>query len=156
MPITKTGLSTFCALATVFGVVLLSGWSRAQVPELPTARPLDEKKMLEDLTAKRAQPPLPSLEKMLMSAMNNNPDILVAKSKVREAEAELHRTQLRVARQIITLRFAVENKRERVEILQVGVQRETMTTEPLREALVQLSALEAELQYMLGGQLSAE
>ncbi len=149
MSVIRTNLKTACALAAIFGFVLLAGSSGAQ-DQPPKPRALDEAKILNALMASRAQPELPSLETMLLSAMGNNPDILVAKSKVREAEAELNRTRLQVARQAITLRFSVQRQREKVAILQVGVREERITTGPLSEALVELSRLEAELQYALG------
>ncbi len=151
---TTTNLNTSCALAAVFGFVLLAGSSGAQPPLPTSARPLDEKKILAEVMATRAQPELPSLDKMLISAIENNPDILVAKSKLHEAEAELNRTRLQIARQVITLRFSVQNLRVRVEVLQDGVRQQRITVGPLMEKLVELTALEADLQYILGGQLS--
>ena len=157
MSVIRTNLKSTCALAAVFGLILLAGSGGAQdqppkVP-MPQALDLDEAKVLKELMASRAQPELPSLETMLLSAMENNPAILVAKSKLREAEAELNRTRLQVARQAITLRFTIQRQREKVAILQDGVRREQMTTERLSEALVELSTLEAELQYILGQSL---
>jgi multidrug resistance efflux pump len=94
-----------------------------------------------------AKPELPTTEKMLMMAMESNPDILVAKAKLREVEAELNRTRLQVIRQIMTLGEVVRYQRVRVDALRKSG---NVPIEELRKAATELSAAEAELQYTLG------
>src|SRR5438477_8495528 len=45
--------------------------------------------------------PAPSLEELLTRALKDNPDIRVAETKVREAEAELNRIRLQVMQKVV-------------------------------------------------------
>jgi hypothetical protein len=54
-------------------------------------------------TPKEPVKPPASLEQHIAEALKNNPDIRVAETKVRETEAELARTRMRVTSDITTL-----------------------------------------------------
>lgn len=93
---------------------------------------------------------LSSAAELLNLALQNNPDIQVARAKVAEAEAELRRIQLQVARQVFTQRQAVEHQRAVVRSLK---EEDSATTENLKAAATAattLVALEAELQFIIG------
>src|SRR5262245_9717593 len=53
-----------------------------------------------------------TLEEMLTQALKNNPDLRVAEAKLREAEAELHRTRLGVVQKVIAFRAALDAARK--------------------------------------------
>src|SRR5205807_6429888 len=55
------------------------------------------------------------LESLIAQALRNNPDVLAAEAKVREAEAELRRTKLVLALKLAEQRVAVDNQRRIVE-----------------------------------------
>jgi hypothetical protein len=101
-------------------------------------------------------PKLPTTEKLLMTAMESNPDILVAKSKVRQAEAELNRTRLDVVRQILKLRALIQDQQDVVHRLRSLRPANSVSSSERQEASIKLSASEAELQYLLGNQSSKD
>jgi Protein of unknown function (DUF1549) len=117
-------------------------------------------KLIDRLILKKWSP----LEEMLAQAMKNNPDIRVAESKVREAEAELNRTQLQVTQKIVTLRHSLETQKNAVQAAEVNFRfvRERFNTgtvppsdmgtaeQTLVRAKAKLTALEAELPFLLG------
>ena len=94
----------------------------------------------------------PPLDKLLLTAMENNPDILVAKAKVAEAEDELNRTRLDVTRRLVGLRQSLENQRAWVARLRhaEAVLPKSIAPGDLEKALVELGMVEAEFQYLLG------
>src|SRR5438093_12866113 len=58
------------------------------------------------------KPAAGSLEDLIAQALRNNPDIRVAEAKVREAEAELNRTQISVAQKVIALHHDIAISRK--------------------------------------------
>jgi hypothetical protein len=120
---------------------------QAKKQDSEPAPPLPPKGKSPSITS----PPPAELDTLLLTAMEQNPDIRVAQSKLREAEAELNRTRLQVARQIVTLRESILNQRreiERLHVLFYDLMKIQFTE--LGEALTALAAMEAELAYTLG------
>jgi len=91
-----------------------------------------------------------SAAEMLNIALQTNPDLLVARAKVAEAEAELRRVQLDVARRVFRQRQDLENQKAKVARIQKLHASKAATAEDLSEAVNELSALETELQYLMG------
>src|SRR3989442_3304097 len=60
-----------------------------------------------------------SLEEMLAQALKANPDIRVAESKLREAEAKLNRTRLQVMQKVIAFQHTLEAQRSVVKEAEV-------------------------------------
>jgi hypothetical protein len=58
---------------------------------------------------------VPSLEEMLTQALKANPDILVAETKMREAEANLNRTRLQVTQKAVALHQNLKSQQAQVE-----------------------------------------
>ncbi len=58
---------------------------------------------------------VPSLQELLTQALKGNPDIRVAETKLREAEADLNRTRLQVTRKVVALHQALKNQQAQVE-----------------------------------------
>ena len=56
-----------------------------------------------------------TLDEMLAKALKDNPDIRVAESKVREAEAELNRVKLQVMQKVVALRHSLESQKATVQ-----------------------------------------
>jgi hypothetical protein len=75
-------------------LVLVTGWSLGQPP--PERPPADKSRALEDLIA---------------AALRHSPDLQVADTKVREAQAELRRTRLTTVQKVIDANSAVETAR---------------------------------------------
>jgi hypothetical protein len=104
------------------------------------------------------------LEQLIAEALKNNPDIRVAESKVREFEAELHRTRLKVISEITALQRAVDDTqagadegKERLARARVLWDRKVMSKEDLEAAertyaklQTELALLQAKLPYLLG------
>jgi hypothetical protein len=83
--------------------VLLGGVAlAAQQPAAPQ-KPASDKK---------AETPPDPLDDLIAQALRNNPDILVAEAKVREAEAELQRTRVTTAQKVASLQASIEIARK--------------------------------------------
>jgi len=94
-----------------------------------------------------------SLDKILATAMEKNPDIVTAKAKVTLAQAELNATRLQVARQIISHWYALEKQRyivNREKEANKNIAGSVSLTE-IQENEAKLHQLEAELHYLCGG-----
>jgi hypothetical protein len=113
-----------------------------------------------------AKTDLASIEDMLATALKYNPDIRVAEVKLRDDEAELNRTRLRVMQKIIALHHALQSHRANVagalakyrrleELVRRGTVQPALLKEAeqeLSQARARLSEAEAELPYLLGQQ----
>jgi hypothetical protein len=109
-------------------------------------------------------PPKSKLEEMLERALLHNPDIRVAESKLREAEAELNRARLLVTQKVVTLNAALEAARANVAAAQTRLKRLgqlgnavsqeeiEVATATLQQAKADLAKLEAEAPYITGQQ----
>jgi len=91
-----------------------------------------------------------SVAEMLGMALQANPDLAVARAKVAEAEAELRRVQLDVARRVIRQRQEIENQKAKIARVERLLASKTISPDELSEAVHELSVLENELQYLLG------
>jgi hypothetical protein len=92
-----------------------------------------------------------SLDQLLSSAMEKNPEIVTAKAKVALAEAELNAIRMKVANQIISQRNALEKQRNIVKIDKETYGKGTGTTfKELQENDAKLKELETELNYLSG------
>jgi hypothetical protein len=109
-------------------------------------------------TAKKLEPG--SLEEMLDKALRNNPDILAAEAKVREAEAECNRVRHQVVAKIVGLRMDIENAKKTLAIaesmlkLELDARSQRSVVLPLQSNVekqkAELGKLEAELKAVLG------
>jgi hypothetical protein len=105
-----------------------------------------------------------TLEQLLSKALKDNPDIRVAESKLREAEAELNRTRLQVTQKAVTLHQSLERQKGLIADLAANLQQAqklfdqgripvTDFNRPrleLEAGKEQLARLESEMQYLLG------
>jgi hypothetical protein len=95
-------------------VVVVTGFSFGQSSPSGAGKTGDGgSKSLE--AAKPAEPAEKALESLIAQALRNNPDILAAEAKLREAEAELRRAKVVLALKIAEQRVAVENQRKIVD-----------------------------------------
>lgn len=91
-----------------------------------------------------------SLDQALADAMQNHVDIVAAKAKLTLAEAELHRTQIEVARRIISL-WSERQAQERAALTTRERHKSgTMTAETLIAAEASLAQTQIELRYLTG------
>jgi hypothetical protein len=105
-----------------------------------------------------------ALEQLIAEALKNNPDIRVGESKVRDAEAELQRTRMKVLSEITVLhtetqaaQAAVEEAARRYERAKKLFGQKALSTEILDEAehtflkcKASLAVIQAKLPYLLG------
>src|SRR5438067_1042451 len=85
--------------AALAALLASSGLALAQTPEIQKQvnKKLSEAKKEEKAKASE-------LDELLAQALKNNPDIRVAESKLREAEAELYRARMMVLGRVTMLR----------------------------------------------------
>jgi hypothetical protein len=107
-----------------------------------------------------------SLDEWLARALRSNPDLKVAESKLREAEAELNRVRLQIMQKIVKLQYDVKEAKEKVAQLTTRYERMKdlhkqgvlSVTEfgnaegELLAAKSSLARLEGELPFLLGQQ----
>jgi hypothetical protein len=148
------------AVVTMLGAWLVLAPAGADEPK-PKAAPLVAPLVKDPVPSK---PGAGSLEEMLAQAMKQNPDILVAESKVREAEAKLNRARLQVMQNVVALRHSIEAQKttvqqaearfRRMKQLQGSAAISAQMVEEAEQTLVgekaKLTALEAGLPYLLG------
>jgi hypothetical protein len=92
------------------------------------------------------------IDVLLTKAMEHNPDIRLAKAKLRGARAELNRTRLDAARKVVTLQESVRARRTKVAKLRNAITKVpgSVPKYEVEDALASLAAAEAELEYVLG------
>src|SRR5262245_6488372 len=107
-----------------------------------------------------------TLEELLAKAVKDNPDIRVAESKVREAEAELSRARLTVMQKVVKLHHEInahkalvaQARRDLDRVLKLAAARAIAQEEiiqvqnALQVAQANLAKAEAELPFLLGKQ----
>ncbi len=107
-----------------------------------------------------------TLEELLGQALKSNPDVRVAESKLREAEAELARVRMQIMQKVVKLEFELKDAREKVarltrqhermqQLLKTKVlsQQEFDVSEAeLQAAKSALARFEGELPFLLGKQ----
>jgi hypothetical protein len=108
------------------------------------------------------KPQKTKLEEMLEEALQHNPDIRVAESKLREAEAELNRARLLVTQKVVTLNASLEAARAAVTVAEarvkrlqgmrnvVGPEEIDAALATFQQAKADLAKLEAEAPYITG------
>jgi hypothetical protein len=146
-------------LSAILGLVVAAS-SPAQTPEIQ--KKVSELLAKERDKAKDKKPP--TVEELLAQALRNNPDIRVAESKLREAEAELHRIQLQVTQKLLAnqretavAKEMVEEAQAKLATVKLLLQRSAISKEEyravesaLQKAKADLARIEAELPYLLG------
>jgi len=158
-------LSIFAALAAA--ALLLTGslaWSQDE-PNLEALEP--EPVLIDDLlpgmkaradaearereAEKAALSAVPdSLESALAAALRNNPDILLADAKVRQAEAELNQVRLMTVQEVVVAYKQYELQKFVVARLEAHSQLAVTTREELLQAQQGLVRIEAQLRYLVG------
>jgi hypothetical protein len=105
-----------------------------------------------------------SLENLIAQALKNNPDIRVAESKVREADAELNRVRFQVSQKVAVLNAEITGTKQiyaeamnKLKTAERLLQTKSIAMEEYRSAVLtrdkfkaELARLEAELHYLLG------
>jgi hypothetical protein len=126
--------------------------------------PLSNVKGKAGILLKLDKPAEPSLEEMLNKALKDNPDIRVAESKVREAEAELNRTRLQVTQKVLAFHHTHEAQKAAIKVAEEELARirkflqskavsqaEVQQAENrLSQAKAKLAEIDAEMPYLLG------
>src|SRR5437868_10610793 len=92
--------SNKCALAALAAIVVCSGAAVAVHAQQPGSTKEPPK---ATQTAPADAGKVPRLEELLSRALKENPDIRVAETKLREAEAELNRTRLQVTQKVVAV-----------------------------------------------------
>ncbi|MGD0518623.1 MAG: hypothetical protein ABSA26_13895, partial [Thermoguttaceae bacterium] len=92
-----------------------------------------------------------TLDKILSTAMEKNPDILTAKAKVVLAQAELNAIRLQVARQVVSQWNSLESQRAINDLNQAAYKSGNVPFKEAEESKSKLHQLEAELHYLCGG-----
>jgi hypothetical protein len=142
--------------------VLLVGTatSWAQTPEIQ--KKVEQK--LDYLRKQQAKKDQATLEELLTQALNNNPDIRVAESKLREAEAELYRARVTVLNRIVRLQqelriakaeidHAAGAYERMIELFKAGTIPEATANQEagkLQKAKSELARVEAEMDLLVG------
>jgi hypothetical protein len=135
----------------------ISAWSQVQSKKSKSADATAPAGKKEETKRKAAKAAPTSLEEMLTQALRNNPDIRLAATKVREADAELQRTRLQVTQKVVTLYHAREVRKAKVKTAedQVAALRnpqEEGARQNVIDAKAELAMIEAEIAYVLGNQ----
>src|SRR5437016_6331892 len=114
--VSLNGCFSSALVATLVVALVCGGRTNAQNPGAGT-KPPAQTNPGDTATAdpKPSQPKTQSLEEVLARALKDNPDIRVAVTKVREAEAELHRTRLQVVQKVVVLRQNLDTQKAGLE-----------------------------------------
>jgi hypothetical protein len=131
--------------SVVLTFTLLFPLARAPAQESNQVSPSGDKP-----DSQSANQPLPNLDTAIREALDKNPDILVAKAKVQEAEAVLYQTQLNVAQQVLSLRAKAENDLHRASEARKKADAKSISTDELRDALEATQSSRAQFNYALG------
>lgn len=107
-----------------------------------------------------------TLEELLAKALRDNPDIRVAETKVREAEAELNRTRLQMMEKVTKLHAEIAISRQMIvaaeDLLAMSLKGASTAREQVEGRLVlaktklELAKMEPELAYLVGKQAAAK
>ncbi|MBS0201909.1 MAG: hypothetical protein JSS49_03355 [Planctomycetes bacterium] len=131
----EPGWVTMCAV----GLLMATGMAWAQIGGgglAPAASPKTPEQRLFPNG-------LPKIEVMLTSALEHHPDVLVARGKVRSAEAEQRQAELKALKDVMDVRDRWEKSNRTVVSLGPA--------NPMaREALSELAAIEWELSFLIG------
>src|SRR5207245_2516152 len=111
----RGGAIVFAALLLGLGSIAV-GQQQETKPEAKDQKPPLNVKGKAGILLKLDKPAEPTLEEMLNKALKDNPDIRVAESKVREAEAELNRTRLQVTQKVLAFHHTHEAQKATVNV----------------------------------------
>jgi hypothetical protein len=151
-------------VSLVLGIVLLGGTSAwAQAPAKGPGKP--DASAPKDKAPGTVTPQSP-LDELLAKALRDNPDLVVAQVKVREAEANLNQARLQVMQKVVALhqqlkalRAAVDEANAKLIATQqlrdtrvVGAERVLQSQADLQKAKAELAKAEAEMVYLFGQQ----
>jgi hypothetical protein len=104
---------------TLGGLLLTGGVASAQTEDIQ--KKIEKK--LGELKKEEAKKDQASLEELLSLALKSNPDIRVAESKLREAEAELYRARMKVFNRIVTLQQELKGHKAEADTLKKDYER---------------------------------
>ena len=146
MHTSNLSLSTLVVRSFILSAAFVVPFARAahQQQVAPGSSPI------EKTTTGATNPPVPDLDVALREALENNPDVLVAKAKLQEAEAVLKRTRLRVAQEILGVHAKAVSEHNRAAEAQKLAATSAISNENLRLALEAAATSAAELQFSLG------
>lgn len=91
-----------------------------------------------------------SLESALAAALRNNPDILLADAKVRQAEAELNQVRLKTVQDVLVAYKEYELQKEIVTRVEAFGDTGAISLEEALQRRQSLVRIEAQLRYLLG------
>lgn len=154
----------FQRLLCVAWAILVALGNRASAQSAPVQRDIEIFFGGEKDKGKEKEKKARSLEELLAEALKHNPDIGVAESKLREAEAELNRVRLQVTQKLIAQQRELAQAQALVEegnakyqtakelqkrgaIAQEEYRAASMTLQKLK---ADLSRIESKLPYLLG------
>jgi hypothetical protein len=152
----------------MLGTLLLGGaptWGQ-DTPKDPGKQKADQPKEKGSGSAPRAVTPQSPLDELLAKALRDNPDLVVAQVKVREAEANLNQTRLQVMQKVVALhqqlkamRASVAEAEQRLararklhEQGTIPVETYFQSESALQKAKAELAKAEAEMVYLFGQQ----
>jgi hypothetical protein len=122
-------------LALAVGCLLLTGGvALPQTAEIQ--KQVDEK-------LAQARKDQATLEELLGQALKNNPDIRVAETKLREAEAELYRTRMKVLSRIVALQYELRSTKAAADEAAARYEREKTLFARSQSSPADLSAAQA-------------
>ncbi len=138
--------------------LLLVGFAIAVAPTPGHAQSSETQKKAEDKLEQAR------LDDLIARALKNNPDIRVGESKVRESEAELSRTRMKVVSDITFLHAEIHAAKAMVDYAQkqydrtdrllknksISVEEHRVTSLALEKAMADLAGKQAKLPYLLG------
>ncbi|MBN2294597.1 MAG: hypothetical protein JXM70_19360 [Pirellulales bacterium] len=105
------------------------------------------------LSARPADKDIPEIESLLARAMSISPEVVSARAALQQAQANLERIQLDVARSVIEIRARWKVARRNVERLEAKVNKERENVELARayiSARAELAQIERELPVLIG------
>jgi hypothetical protein len=155
-------------ISGVLGLLALCGTPAWGQPTGSSGAGPAVKKDKEKTDPARAQTPQVPLEELLVAALKDNPDLAVARVKVREAETNLNRARLQVLQKVVALHGQLkalraqvaeaETRLRRLERLKqqnpgvVAEEDHRLTEATLQKAKSDLAVAEAEMGYLVGQQ----
>ena len=95
---------------------------------------------------------LPRVETLLKSTLEHHPDVLLARSKLQAAEAELRQAEMKAMKELMLARGLWEAANQNV----IALRNKAGKSEELRVELSSLAAIEWELKFMTGARADSE
>lgn len=132
----KTARIRPCSTLAAVLVVCLACGTSARSQESPAKKDKPAPPPAADQKPTPAKPEkaaVPSLQELLTQALKENPDVRVAETKLREAEADLNRTRLQVIRKVVALHQALKSQQAQVETAEANYRHAASTLEGVEE-----------------------